>query len=705
MDSVTVAEDETLPGAAAAHATIETAEKSPETHEPRSAEIDYASPKDDPAVDARKTPAGTPFIPTDLPRNKEAHVHGSSSRGVAEALRGDSPVLPGMFSGPVTTQAQAAGNRQTRSRGFGKQGPPSSGGEWDTISAHAHHDVSNSEYPTAKDGLGLGAVIGGGIGGAAGLAIAHHVSGSDTGKELAHHRVLQEGPRPSPRRAPLSQSYAVVYDGRPSYNTEALHSMGKDKERGNDYNFRPKNDVSLKTRKSLLNPLNVGQERTDTPPIVLPTLSDLPPPRPLPQPQPRQLRRARKMSIARAEEEIAAAVVIYASADAISPQQSPTHEYRGFDFPVDAGPSKEPASAAGLQDSRMDSPDVTDPYMGDEDLRQSVADLFTDHHRSSDDKDRDRHRDGEHRLRRRPSQSHHRHRRSRHDGESSESREGRESRRHSYSSSHSNRHHRSRADSERSSRTPPDSTPPRTPTRSHRRQDSGYGEEYSERSHHRRRRRSPEDQAEHERRRERRLREKERESERDRRESRDGDRERHRRSRPGTSRSNKEFSTDDSPPKKFLDMEHSRGVLAGPAPKDAPPPPPSSRGDLPRRSNTTRERSGRSRRSEDVSGRSHRTRTGDERPRTGDDKLRRRSDDRLRSDDKMRSEDKMRSNDRLGSDERLGSSDRLPRKGEGEGSRGEEARRKARQEERMRAREKDDEKKSGFRAAFKRIFN
>lgn len=122
-----------------------------------------------------------------------------------------------------------------------------------------------------------------------------------------------------------------------------------------------------------------------------------------------------------------------------------------------------------------------------------------------------------------------------------------------------------------------------------------------------------------------------------------------------------------------------RGVLAGP--KDVasvPEPPPSSSREVPKRSNTSRSKLGRSsRRSEDVS-RTKLTKTKDD-----DSKSRGKSEDKLRrSDDKL-----SRSKTDVG-----------------ETSRSEEARRKARQEERMKAKEKEDDKKSGFRAAFKRFF-
>lgn len=622
-------------------------------------------------------------------RNEPLAPQAPSSRGVGETLRADSPVIPAMLPRSAPSQPEAKVDDQAGKPGIDNATTSAPYRRGRSVPQRTSDSPPDERLPNTKAGLAVGAMIGGAVGGSVGLATGHHASGSDKGrgKKPAEGTVWQDQPQIPTRQGSLSASYKVVYSEGPSGSHDVSASRRKGKEKAPDSGIEPKSGVPLRARKSLLPPLNLGDQRADTPPIVLPTTADLPPAGP-PQ-RPRQLRRARKMSIARAEEEIAAAVVIYASADALSPPGSPTREPRPFYFPADDGPSKESTPAAHLKDSRMDSPTVVNSHVGDEDLRQSVADLFTDNDKSSDDKDRDR--DRERRRRRRSSHHHHR---------SSREVEGTDSRRHSRSSSHSYRHHRSRPDSERSSRTPPDTTPPRTPTRSSRRQDSGYEGEGSERSHRRHHRRSPEEQADHERRRERRLREKERESERDRkegdrdrredrREDRDGDRERHRRSRPSTSRSHRDVPTDDSPPKKFLAMDHARGFLEGPmgAPKDSPPPPPSSsRGEPPRRSNTTRSKLGRSRRSEDPGSRPHRSRTGDERPR-------RRSDERLRSDDRMRSEDRLRSDERL------------PRKGEGEGTRAEEARRRARQEERIRAKEKDDEKRTGFRATFKKIFS
>lgn len=658
--------------------------------------IDDAVPVDNTAAEQmdihprRTEPPADSAAPAEATRNEAPSLRASTSRGIGETLRADSPVIPSMLLRPA-----AEIEDHTRKRGIGKaeEVAPDVGNR--SVSAKARDGTPGECHPSIKDRMEPGTVAGGGFGGGAGLAIAHLSSSSDKDRDKKPSQAadLQDVPQIPTRQGSLSASYTVVYSEEPSGGEEAFPALGKDREKALDHGLELKNNAPLRSRKSHLAPLNLDEQRADTPPIVLPTAADFPPVRP--PPRTRQLRRARKMSIARAEEEIAAAVVIYASADALSPPGSPTREPRPFHFPADDGRSKEVSPAAYPQDSRMDSPTVIDAQSGDEDLRQSVADLFTDNDKSSDDRDRDR--DRERRRRRRSS---HHHYRSSRDGESSESR------RHSHSSSHSHRHrHRSRTDSERSSRTPLDITPPRTPTRSSRRQDSGYDGEGSERSYRRHHRRSAEEYADYERRRERRLREKEREAERDRRaserdrrdndriESRDSDRERHRRSRPGTSRSYRDIPRDDSPPKKSLGMEYSRGVLAGPAdaPKDvAPPSPPSySRGDFSRRSNTTRPKLGRSRRSEDIGGRPHRSRTGDER-------IRRRSEERLRSDDKMRLEDRLRYEEQLRYD------DRLPRKGEGEGTRAEEARRRARQEERMRAREKDDEK-SGFRAAIKKL--
>lgn len=115
------------------------------------------------------------------------------------------------------------------------------------------------------------------------------------------------------------------------------------------------------------------------------------------------LRRKRKMSIQRAEETVAAAVVIYAAAEALSPPASPPP---GSPLPVDfsyANPhdAKDPF---GLDHDTMDpdfhSPIATTSWRSfdddHEELRKSVADLFTDDKSresgSSRDRDKDRHR-------------------------------------------------------------------------------------------------------------------------------------------------------------------------------------------------------------------------------------------------------------------------------------------------------------------------
>src|SRR5690606_24299189 len=127
---------------------------------------------------------------------------------------------------------------------------------------------------------------------------------------------------------------------------------------------------------------------SDTPPVVVPNLADFPPV--ISPERTRQLRRARKLSIARADEEIAAAVVIYASADALSPPGSPTREARPFWFPADGSPSRKPTSVAGPQDRQTNSPKDFVARVEDEELRRSVADVFTDKDKSSGDRDRDK---------------------------------------------------------------------------------------------------------------------------------------------------------------------------------------------------------------------------------------------------------------------------------------------------------------------------
>ncbi|MBE3041679.1 hypothetical protein IMZ48_03675, partial [Candidatus Bathyarchaeota archaeon] len=490
---VGVAGDETLPGAGTSAA--ESAEKLPVPQESRPVAMKEDSPTQQPVADSQdKTPiVAESSAPSDgtfwrspsrrksqakrvrdapglfwparavmvsHPVEAGAHagadrkeppvVQASSSRGVRETLRADSPVIPGMFPMPPDSARPEAGiDNQTRTLSSAKTEPPVLNAQSQPMPTKPRNNSSHEGYLDTKAGLGLGAAVEASMDRGVGLAIAQHASlmNKGNGKTSVNRAALQEAPRIIPQQNALQDPFTNT---KPSDGTAAFPALAKAKVKAFDSGLEPNNGAPLRTRKSYLAALDHGQERSATPPIVLPTMADLPPSRP--PVRARQLRRARKLSIARAEEEIAAAVVIYASADAMSPPQSPTREARPFHFPEN-GLSREPSSAARPQDWQMDSPNVNGSEE-DKDLRQSVADLLTDNDRSSDDKDRER-------RRRRKSSHHH----SSRDGESGESRrhhhssrdgESGESRRLSHSSSHSHRHHRSRADSERSSRTPPD---------------------------------------------------------------------------------------------------------------------------------------------------------------------------------------------------------------------------------------------------------
>ena len=229
--------------------------------------------------------------------------------------------------------------------------------------------------------------------------------------------------------------------------------------------------------------------RVPTPGVVLPDLDD---PVAKQLGRMRSLRRQRRNTIKQAEEMVAAAVVIYATAEALSPQGSPTrpspgtdvfgpsgvqHDVKGKgkDIETPVVPLGHPStlSEAEQERGRARSRDVGTP--------DPVADLSVD--------SRNRAREGtradgvrvSHSSRR---HSHHRSHRDSRDG----SKEG------------SRRSHRSRSDSHTSARSRGDDNPPRTPTI----HDSGFSEHAS--SPHSRRHRTPEEQAAHERRKEERRR-------------------------------------------------------------------------------------------------------------------------------------------------------------------------------------------------------
>jgi hypothetical protein len=278
----------------------------------------------------------------------------------------------------------------------------------------------------------------------------------------------------------------------------------------------------------------------------------------------RTLRRKRKMSLRHAEDTVAAAVVIYATADALSPPASPSlasSPQNDKDLPS----LDHQLSLEGEKEEEYVLVSGENITHGSDDLHKSVADFYTDDRaRDSDssrsDKDRERER---HRRRRHSSNS-------THSGRSRGEEEVADSRRRSSQASHSSHAHRRREESGGSS---PSKTPPRTPRR-----DSGFSGDGSASSG--RKRRTPEEQADHERRKaERRAKEKEQErhdSPRSRpshsREPEEGERRRHRstrrpshsshHSRPEPPREEPPFVDDDVPEKRFFDIKNAEGVLA-----------------------------------------------------------------------------------------------------------------------------------------------
>ncbi|POR36812.1 Uncharacterized protein TPAR_02990, partial [Tolypocladium paradoxum] len=329
----------------------------------------------------------------------------------------------------------------------------------------------------------------------------------------------------------------------------------------------------------------------------------------------RTLRRKQKLAVRNAEDTVAAAVVIYATVEALSPPESPSlgalHgdgkgvPSLGHDMILGANSAQSPDEFTRRRSLKGQ----------EDDLRESVTDLFTDGRSrelgsSSGDKDREGHRRHRH--------SHHS---STHSSRTRVEEEGKESRRRSSRSSHSS--HRHRADSAGSRAN--SKTPPRTPKR----HDSGYSGDSSGSSG--KRRRTPEEQAEHERRKaERQLKEKEperRESSTRDRKSKEPEAQAERSHRSSRRQSHSSHSRSEQPKpsasmdrepiilvqpeKRFFDVKNSEGIV-GPSPPTPPvvreaaiPPPVSakeaSRPDDPKRSSTTRSKHSSSRQSTDQS--------------------------------------------------------------------------------------------------------
>ncbi|KHN96646.1 uncharacterized protein MAM_05589 [Metarhizium album ARSEF 1941] len=199
--------------------------------------------------------------------------------------------------------------------------------------------------------------------------------------------------------------------------------------------------------------------RAPTPAVFVPDLTMVD------QQRNKTMKRKQKLAVRNAEDAVAAAVVIYATAEAFSPPASP--------------------KAGTFQDHEEEFSSVVSREIVEEDLTQLDTDLSADEssrepRASSGERERERHR-------RRRQSSHHSNRSSRSRGEE----EHRESRRHSSHGSHGSRSHRRQSDDTREEAS---KSPPRTPKR----RDSGVSGESSASSG---KRRTPEEQAGHERRR------------------------------------------------------------------------------------------------------------------------------------------------------------------------------------------------------------
>ncbi|KAL2142245.1 hypothetical protein VTI28DRAFT_1443 [Corynascus sepedonium] len=454
--------------------------------------------------------------------------------------------------------------------------------------------------------------------------------------------------------------------------------------------------------------------RVPTPAVILPDLDD-----PVAQQlgRMRSLRRQRRKTIKQAEEMVAAAVVIYATAEVLSPPGSPR-----FSSPETSvlgspemhsgvkGKGKEAeVPIMSLQDSAGIEQDRG--RARSRDLPEPVADL------SVGDKEKIREP-----LKAEDSKLAHSSRR--HSHHSSRHRSHRDSR--DGSKEGSRRSHRSRSDSHASVRSRGEDEPPRTPNR----EDPGFGEHRS--SPHSRRHRTPEEQAAHEKRKEERRRARELEKAKDgapsspasadkdkdrsatrersersseHRHSHHRESRRHSQSRHSIEPKPSDVSVPPSPAasKKFFDIKNGQSVLEvnfGVGPRDtsasAGPPPTSSgsgsktavagnSGQPPelRRSSTSRVR-----RSEERSSKEHR--------------------DRDRERERERERSKPSTTEQKATKASVASVGEAAAAGSSSSASGgdvdSQAHRAKRQEKRERAKEREAKEKGGLRAAIKRFF-
>ncbi|KAI0431675.1 hypothetical protein F5Y09DRAFT_303892 [Xylaria sp. FL1042] len=343
------------------------------------------------------------------------------------------------------------------------------------------------------------------------------------------------------------------------------------------------------------------EPRSPTPAIVLPDLND---PKVKALGRAKSLKKKRRQHFREVEETVATAVVIYATAQELSPPPSPPRSYGQINKNITEtlGAAQGPVQVS----SDVVSSEISAEHSVDEsDFSPTVADLSTDDERPH------RHRS---------------HRSQQHSSRSKDNVSGDEHRHHH----HHRHHHRSKDDSGQSLKTSSDrSISSRQIKEDSRRHDSGHEGSHGSSQ---RRRRTPEEQAAHDKRKEERRarreldREKEREQERndkskeakttsptsDRHSPRSSRRSGHSDLRPGPSHSERRVSIKEEPSpvsnKKFFDFRRGESIL------DASRVSPEAEDEAPRRTSTSKSHS-RSYRESGDSPRAHRTQREHREPR------------------------------------------------------------------------------------------
>lgn len=383
---------------------------------------------------------------------------------------------------------------------------------------------------------------------------------------------------------PLSESFTIVDEpSSTDHERQSRPEMPRiDSGTQTEDLFRPKTPLQMLMKNAM------SQEfRAPTPAIEIPDAED---PHAKQLSRARSVRRKRRQTIRDAEELVAAAVVIYAAAEALSPPGSPP---LASNLEKELAKEEEPV-VLSLSDSTAQGA-VVENSIGEEDaLRKSVADLL------AEDKSRELKSDEKS-----PKSSRSSHRSSHHSSRSTRSRDGSKDTAAKVPHHH---HHKRRADSEHSARSGSEQGSPRTPKR----QDSGFSSSHSARS---KKERTPEEQAAHDKRKERRLaREKERlndssPSKSPSKSSKGKEPETEKSSSHRSSRRHSHASAtvtkEDSPvppPKKFFDMKNGQSVLQSNfGPREGSVDKEIARPEIPQRSNTTRSAKGGVRKSVDAS--------------------------------------------------------------------------------------------------------